>query len=74
MNKLIVIEWAIIILALVSLWPMVAGYHAIWYRIYLVVIMLALFWVTRNRLARTRQAADEAKQKHDEATKRPRPF
>jgi len=70
MPRLVLLEWAIIFVALVSLWPVVMGYHATWYRVYLVVIMVALLWVTRNRLARTRQAAAEARRRHDEITGR----
>ncbi len=66
MPKLILVEWLIIFLALISLWPVVTGYQATWYRIYLLAIMLALLWVTRNRILRTRDAAKGAQKKHDE--------
>ncbi len=59
----ILLEWAVIVLALFSLWPVWMGYQALWYRGYLVVIMLILFWVARNRLARIRQAAAEAQRR-----------
>ena len=60
-------EWAIIIIALFSLLPAAFGYRQpILYRVYLIIVMLALIWVTRNRVLRTRQAAAEARKKHDE--------
>ena len=75
MRKLILLEWAIILIALFSLLPVAFGYQqAVWYRIYLIIVLLALLWVTRNRVLRTRQAAAEAQKKHDEIVGRgPRP-
>ena len=70
MKHLVLWEWLIILLALASLWPVVLRYDALWYKIYLVIIMLALLVVTRNRFLRTRDAAAEAQRKHDEMTRR----
>ncbi|NIM06278.1 MAG: hypothetical protein GTO55_07840 [Armatimonadetes bacterium] len=66
MSRVVLIEWIIIIVGLISIWPIIAGYHAIWYSIYLFVVMLALIWVTRSRLRRIRQAADESRRKQEE--------
>jgi purine-cytosine permease-like protein len=67
MRRLILIEWTIILIALFSLLPVAFGYQQpIWYRIYLIIILLALIWVTRNRVQRTKEAAMEAQKKHDE--------
>jgi hypothetical protein len=54
MKRLELLEWIVIIIALVSLWPVVIGYSPIWYKLYLVVVLGALIWVTRNRLHRIR--------------------
>ena len=69
MKRLIIIEWIIILLALVSLWPVIIGDQPGWYYGILVAVLLALIWVTRNRVLRTQKAAQEAREKHDEATK-----
>jgi len=71
MSRLVFLEWVIIIAALFSLWPFITGYQSTLYRIYLAVVMLALVWVARNRLVRIRQAALEAKRKHDEILNQP---
>ncbi len=71
MRRLVIFEWAIILIALFSLLPAALGYRQpMLYRVYLIIIMLALIWVTRNRVLRTRQAAEEAQRKHDEMTGR----
>ena len=73
MSRLILLEWIIIVIALLSLWPVILGHNSLWYSIYLFVVMLALVWVTRNRVVRTREAAREAKLKRgDAAEKSPR--
>jgi len=69
MKRLILIEWIIIGIALISLWPAVVSREEPWYRwyqIYLVILMLVMFWITRNRIRRTRAASEEAQKKHDE--------
>jgi len=59
MNRLIIIEWVIIFLAMLSIWPWLAGYRAIWYSGAQIVVVLTLIWVARNRWRRTRQALQE---------------
>jgi ABC-type transport system involved in Fe-S cluster assembly fused permease/ATPase subunit len=72
-----IIETIVIMAALVSLWPLILGYEwagAGWYRSgALVVVLLALVWVTARRLSRIRSAAEEAKRKRDEAERSGRP-
>jgi hypothetical protein len=55
------IEIAIILGALFSLWPWIAGFHAAWYRGWLVAMLAALVWVTVRRVGRFREAAEAAK-------------
>jgi hypothetical protein len=54
MTRLVLLEWIIIAIALLSLWPVIIGYSLLWYKLYLLVVLGALIWVTRNRLARIR--------------------
>jgi hypothetical protein len=67
------LEPALIIIALVSLWPMLRDYKPMWYRVWLVLVLGAMIWVAQRRLARTRAAADEAKRIRDEMAKGGRP-
>lgn len=71
------IEAIVILTALASLWPLIVGYAwaaTEWYKLgYLGVILIAMIWVTRRRMARIRAAADEAKRKRDAAEKSGRP-
>jgi hypothetical protein len=67
-------ESALIIVALVSLWPMLLGYERTWwYRVWLVLMLGAMVWVASRRLARTRAAAAESKRLRDETEKTGRP-
>lgn len=70
MDKL---ESALILVALVSLWPLLTGYGAFWYRLWLVVVLGLMAWVARRRILRVRAAVDEQKRKRDEAQKNRRP-
>jgi hypothetical protein len=70
MKRLVLIEWIIILWALISLVPVGLHYQAVWYRIYLVLVLIALLWVTRNRLQRTRAGAAESQRQHDEMMRR----
>lgn len=62
-----VIESILILVALASLWPYIVGYRETWYTVWLLAVVGLMVWVTTRRLARIRSAADEAKEKHDEA-------
>ena len=72
-----IIEAVIIVIAVLSLWPLILGYEwagSPWYKFgYLAVVLIAMVWVTVRRMARIRSAADEAKRKRDETEKRGRP-
>ena len=73
MSRVEVLESALIILALASLWPVVLGYRAVWYELWLVVVVGAMAWVAVRRVRRIRAAAEEAKRKRDEAERSGRP-
>ncbi len=60
------IESVLIIVALFSLLPMLWGYSPLWYRLWLVLVLIGMVWVAARRLRRTREAAEEAKRKRDE--------
>jgi len=72
------LETVLIVVALVSLWPLLIRYQdrAPWYRGWLIVVLAMMVWVAVRRLGRTRAAAEEAKRKRDEMerTHRPPPF
>lgn len=67
------LEMVLIIVALVSLWPIIIGYHAWWYRGWLVVVLGFMIWMTIRRLGRISAAAEEAKRKRDEMERGGRP-
>ena len=67
------IEAILILVALVSLWPILLNYHATWYRVWLFVVLGFMVWMTIRRLGRIRAAADEAKRKRDEMERGRRP-
>jgi|GEM_PF-1711043 len=67
------IESVLIVIALVSLWPIVIGYSELWYRLWLVVVLGLMSWVAIRRVGRVREAAEEAKRKRDEMEKSGRP-
>ncbi len=73
MKKLERVETALIVVALVSLWPLLWEYGALWYRLWLVAVLGAMAWVAVRRLGRVRAAAEEAKRKRDEMEKTGRP-
>jgi hypothetical protein len=66
-------ESILIVIALLSLWPVLLGYRAIWYRAWLVGVLAFMVWVAIRRLERVREAAREAKRKRDEAERSGRP-
>ena len=68
-----IIEAVLIVVALVSLWPVLLGYHAGWYRAWLVVVLGFMVWMTIRRMGRTKAAAEEAKRKRDEMERGGRP-
>ena len=65
------LETVLILVALVSLWPLLIDYQARapWYRGWLILILGMMVWVAARRLGRTRAAAEEAKRKRDEMEK-----
>jgi hypothetical protein len=71
------IEAILIVVALLSLWPVILGYG--WavspgYKFgYLLVVLVAMAWVAQRRLARIRSAAAEAKRKKEQAERSGRP-
>ena len=73
MSRVEVLESALIILALASLWPVALGYRAVWYVVWLMVVLAAMGWLAVRRVRRIRAAAEEAKRKRDEAERSGRP-
>ncbi len=67
------IPFALFLVALFSLMPWFFGFRPLWYQLWLAVVLAAMVWVTVRRLSRTRQAAEEAKRKRDEAGRSGRP-
>jgi cytochrome c-type biogenesis protein CcmH/NrfF len=68
------LESVLILVALVSLWPLLTRYGALWwYRVWLVVVLGLMVWVARRRIARTHAAVEEAKRKREEAQRGRRP-
>jgi hypothetical protein len=72
-QRLPLIESILILVALFSVMPRFFGFHPLWYNLWLAVVLVGMVWVTVRRLTRTRQAAEEAKRKRDEATRSGRP-
>lgn len=60
------LETGLIIIALVSLWPLLVGYSPLWYQVWLGVVLGLMLWVAVRRLSRVGAASDEAKRKRDE--------
>ena len=73
MRRVEIAESVLIVVALTSLWPLLAGYHEPWYRIWLILMLAAMAWIAVRRLRRVRAAAEEAKRKRDEAERSGRP-
>lgn len=73
MRRTQLIEAGLIVLALVSLWPVLLGYRALWYSAWLGVMLAVMIWVAVRQLRRIRAAINEAKRKRDEAEKSGRP-
>ena len=73
MKKRELVETVLIVVALVSLWPLLLEYKAAWYQVWLVAMLGAMVWVAARRIGRTRQAAEEAKRKRDEMERGGRP-
>ena len=81
-RRVVIIESALIVLALASLWPLLWRYHSQWewarvslvlYRVWLVLMLGVMVWVASRRVARVRAAADEAKRNRDERERGGRP-
>lgn len=73
MRRMEILESALIILALVSLWPLLRNFHHYLYSLWLCAMLGAMVWVAVRRLKRVRAAAEEAKRKRDEAEQSGRP-
>jgi membrane protein implicated in regulation of membrane protease activity len=69
------VETVLIVVALVSLWPLLLRFSAPWYQLWLAAVLGAMVWVAVRRFRRIREAAEEAKRKRDEIEKPgPPPF
>ena len=73
MGRVEKIESALIVVELLSLWPVVLGYRALWYSLWLVGVVGFMVWVAVRRFGRIRAAAKEAERKRDEAERSGRP-
>ncbi len=73
MSRVEIVESVLIGVALASLWPVVLGYRALWYWVWLLAVLGMMGWVARRRLRRIRAAAEEAKRRRDEAAESGRP-
>jgi hypothetical protein len=73
MSRPEIIESALIVVALVSLWPMLAGHRSVSYSVWLLICLALMGWVAVRRLRRIREAAEEAKRRRDEAERSGRP-
>ena len=60
------LESALILVALASLWPLLLGHDSAWYRLWLLAVLGMMVWVAQRRLRRVRAAAAEAKRRRDE--------
>ena len=67
------LETALVIVALVSLWPLIVGYSPLWYQVCLGIVLGLMLWVAMRRLSRVRAASEEAKRKRDEMERGGRP-
>jgi hypothetical protein len=71
------LETIVIVVALASFWPLIIGYPwaaQAWYKFgCLGLVLLAMAWVTVQRVRRIRAAAEEAKRRRDEAARSGRP-
>ena len=81
-RRVVIVESALIVIALVSLWPLLWRYYSEWewarvwlmlYRVWLVLMLGVMVWVASRRLARVRAAADEAKRMRNEMERGGRP-
>jgi membrane protein implicated in regulation of membrane protease activity len=68
-----IFESVLIVIALLSLWPVVLGYRGLWYDIWLLAALGLMAWVAARRIRRVREAAKESQRKRDEAQRSGRP-
>ncbi len=73
MKRLESVETILIVVALVSLWPLLLGFSVPWYQLWLALVLGAMVWVAVRRFRRIREAAGDAKRKRDETEKSGRP-
>ena len=55
MSKGEIVEWVLILVAIVSLWPWVAGYRAPCYQAYLLVVLVVMAIIALRRLCRIKR-------------------
>jgi len=81
-RRVVIVESALIVIALVSLWPLLWRYYSEWewarvwlmlYRVWLVLMLGVMVWVASRRRARIRAGADHAKRMRNEMEKGGRP-
>jgi hypothetical protein len=65
MKKSELIEWIVIFVALVSFWPRILGYQSTWYRIWMVVVLMAMIVVTVRRVRHIRESTDSQHKAED---------
>jgi hypothetical protein len=73
MKRVEIIESALIVLALVSLWPLLVGHRSTAYSMWLLIMLATMVGVAVRKLRRIREAIDEAKRKRDESQRSGRP-
>ena len=56
MSRTELLEWIAILIAIVSLWPLILGVRSLWYYAWLVIVLAAMVKVFLNRVARLRRA------------------
>jgi len=73
MSRTEIAESALIVMALLSLWPVILGHRSALYSLWLIVVLGAMVWLAVRRFRRIRAAAEEAKRNRDEAEQSGRP-
>ena len=55
MSRTELLEWIAILIAIVSLWPLILGVRSLWYYAWLVIVLAAMVKIFLNRVARLRR-------------------
>jgi hypothetical protein len=50
-----IVEWVLILLAVLALWPLILGYQTAWSRLVMVAALAAMIWVLVRRVGRVRR-------------------